>query len=88
MNYFSSPTQSAQLGRSWNTTTFRLLSVYAVIFSVSVMLLIGFIRYAVTGQMERSADVVIQWQLVYFSAHASICRRSRPGGAFSKLDVR
>ena len=68
MNYSSSPTQSAQLGRSWNTTTFRLLSVYAVIFSVSVMLLIGFIGYAVTGQMERRADVVIQWQLVYFGS--------------------
>jgi signal transduction histidine kinase len=68
LNYSSSPTQSAQLGRSWNTTTFRLLSVYAVIFSVSVMLLIGFIGYAVTGQMERRADVVIQWQLVYFGS--------------------
>jgi signal transduction histidine kinase len=68
LNYSSSPTQSAQLGRSWNTTTFRLLSVYAVIFSVSVMLLIGFIGYAVTGQMERRADVLIQWQLVYFGS--------------------
>jgi hypothetical protein len=32
------------------------------------MLLIGFIGYAVTGQMERRADVVIQWQLVYFGS--------------------
>lgn len=32
------------------------------------MLLIGFIGYAVTGQMERKADVVIQWQLVYFGS--------------------
>jgi signal transduction histidine kinase len=68
LNYSSLPTKSARLGRSWNTTTFRLLSVYAVIFSVSVMLLIGFIGYAVTGQMERRADVVIQWQLVYFGS--------------------
>ncbi|MDB5831624.1 MAG: histidine kinase [Caballeronia sp.] len=45
-----------------------MLSVYAVIFSVSVMLLIGYMGYAVTGQMERKADVVIQWQLVYFGS--------------------
>jgi len=56
------------LARSWNTTTFRLLSVYAVIFSLSVMVLIGYIGYAVTGQMERKADVVMQWQLVYFGS--------------------
>jgi len=32
------------------------------------MLLMGFIGYALTGQMERRADVVIQWQLVYFGS--------------------
>jgi signal transduction histidine kinase len=68
VNNFSSPTQDAELARSWNTTTFRLLSLYAVVFSFSVMLLIGFIGYAVTGQMERRADVVIHWQLVYFGS--------------------
>jgi signal transduction histidine kinase len=45
-----------------------MLSVYAVIFSCSVMLLIGYIGYAVTGQMERKADVVVRWQLIYFGS--------------------
>jgi signal transduction histidine kinase len=45
-----------------------MLAVYAVIFSFSVMLLIGYMGYAVTGQMERKADVVVRWQLVYFDS--------------------
>src|SRR5258708_35365943 len=32
------------------------------------MLVIGYIGYAVTGQMERKADVVVRWQLVYFGS--------------------
>ena len=31
------------MGRRWHNTTFRWLSVYAVIFALSVMVLIGFI---------------------------------------------
>ena len=61
------PAQSA-LGRRWHSTTFRLLSVYAVIFSFSVMLLLGFIGWAVTGDMERETDVVMDWQLIYFDS--------------------
>ncbi|WNC88548.1 HAMP domain-containing sensor histidine kinase [Paraburkholderia sp. FT54] len=61
------PAQSA-LGRRWHSTTFRLLSVYAVIFSLSVMLLLGFIGWAVTGDMERETDVVMDWQLIYFDS--------------------
>jgi signal transduction histidine kinase len=61
------PAQSA-LGRRWHSTTFRLLSVYAVIFSFSVMLLLGFIGWAVTGDMERETDRVMDWQLIYFDS--------------------
>jgi signal transduction histidine kinase len=68
LNNFSSATESAQVGRSWNTTTFRQLFAYAIIFSFSVMFLIGFVGYAVTDQMERRADDVIQWQLGYFGS--------------------
>jgi signal transduction histidine kinase len=68
LNKFSSATESAQVGRSWNTTTFRQLFAYAIIFSFSVMFLIGFVGYAVTDQMERRADDVIQWQLGYFGS--------------------
>ncbi|WP_260854539.1 sensor histidine kinase [Paraburkholderia sp. BCC1884] len=58
----------AALGRRWHSTTFRLLSIYAVIFSFSVMLLLGFIGWAVTGDMERETDVVMDWQLIYFDS--------------------
>jgi signal transduction histidine kinase len=61
------PAQSA-LGRRWHSTTFRLLAIYAVIFSLSVMLLLGFIGWAVTGDMERETDVVMDWQLIYFDS--------------------
>jgi signal transduction histidine kinase len=61
------PAQSA-LGRRWHSTTFRLLAIYAVIFSLSVMVLLGVIGWAVTGDMEREFDVVMDWQLIYFDS--------------------
>jgi signal transduction histidine kinase len=61
------PAQSA-LGRRWHSTTFRLLAIYAVIFSLSVMVLMGVIGWAVTGDMEREFDVVMDWQLIYFDS--------------------
>jgi signal transduction histidine kinase len=63
----SFPTQSA-LGRRWHSTTFRLITVYAVIFSISVMSLLGFIGWAVTGDMEHETDVVMAWQFIYFDS--------------------
>jgi signal transduction histidine kinase len=63
----SFPAQSA-LGRRWHSTTFRLITVYAVIFSISVMSLLGFIGCAVTGDMERETDVVMEWQFIYFDS--------------------
>jgi hypothetical protein len=50
VNNFSSPTQGTELAHSWNATTFRLPSFYALIFSFSVMLLNGFIGHAVRYQ--------------------------------------
>ena len=64
-NSFSA--QSA-LGRRWHSTTFRLITVYAVIFSISVMSLLGFIGWAVTGDMEHESDVVMAWQFIYFDS--------------------
>src|ERR1700739_455790 len=61
----SFPPQYA-LGRRWHSTTFRLITVYAVIFSISVMSLLGFIGYAVTGDMEHETDVGMAWQFIYF----------------------
>ena len=67
MTDHSFPAQSA-LGRRWHSTTFRLIAVYAVIFSLSVMSLLAFIGCAVTGDMERETDVVMEWQLIYFDS--------------------
>jgi HAMP domain-containing protein len=44
------------------------MTVYTVIFSLSVMLLIGFIGWVVTGAMEHETDVVMDWQLLYFDS--------------------
>jgi len=60
--------QPAQLGRGWHTTTFKWLSVYGVIFALSVMILIGFIGWSVTADMERDNDSLLRWQLIYFGS--------------------
>jgi signal transduction histidine kinase len=44
------------------------MAVYTVIFSISVMLLMAFIGWAVTGAMEHETDVVMDWQLIYFDS--------------------
>jgi signal transduction histidine kinase len=61
------PAQSA-LGRRWHSSTFRLITIYALIFSLSVMSLLGVIGWAVTGDMERETDVVMEWQFIYFDS--------------------
>jgi signal transduction histidine kinase len=61
------PAQST-LGQRWHSTTFRLIFVCAFIFSLSVMLLLGFIGWTVTASMERRTDVVIGWELIYFES--------------------
>jgi len=48
------------MGRRWHNTTFRWLSVYAVIFALSVMVLIGFIGWSATTRMEFDADSVLR----------------------------
>lgn len=55
-----------RLGRRWRTSTFRWLMVYALVFSISCMTLLGYIEYSVTQTMERQADTGIRWQLRYF----------------------
>jgi signal transduction histidine kinase len=59
---------SAAPGRRWYSSTFRLITVYAVTFSISVMLLLGFIARSTTHDMERETDVVIDWQMIYFDS--------------------
>jgi signal transduction histidine kinase len=64
----SASTQTVELARRWHSTTFRLLLLYAVIFSVSVMLLLGVIGWVVTGDMKHETDIVMRWQLIYFDS--------------------
>jgi signal transduction histidine kinase len=70
----ASAARAPDVGRRWHTTTFRLLSVYGLIFTVSVILLLGFMSWVVTGEMERQNDLVMDWQLTYFDAipHAQL----------------
>lgn len=63
-----SGTRAPDIGRRWHAATFRLLSVYGLIFAVSVILLLGFMSWVVTGEMERQNDLVMDWQLTYFAA--------------------
>jgi len=48
--------------------TFRWLSVYAVTFAVSVMVLIGFIGWSVTARMEVESDHLMHWELFSFDS--------------------
>jgi signal transduction histidine kinase len=56
------------LERRWHTTSFRWLSIYALIFAISVMSLVAYIGCSATGVMERDTDVVMHWQLYYFNS--------------------
>ncbi|CAB3783686.1 sensor histidine kinase [Pararobbsia alpina] len=59
---------SSRLGRRWHTSTFRWLSIYAVVFVLSSMSLLSFVELSVTHAMEREADSGIRWQLRYFDS--------------------
>jgi signal transduction histidine kinase len=57
-------------GPRWYSSTFRLFVVYAVMFSLSVMLLLGVIATQITHDMKSETDVVIDWQMIYFDSMA------------------
>ncbi len=66
-----SPTAAGELGHErWKTTTFRWFAAYAAIFSVSFMVLLGFIEYSVTHAMLRETDSGLRWQLRYFDSRS------------------
>jgi signal transduction histidine kinase len=76
LNETSVPPHAVALTRRWHSTTFRLLVLYAVIFSLSVTVLLGVIGWAVTGDMERETDDVLRWQLIYFDSVPDAALRS------------
>jgi signal transduction histidine kinase len=63
-------TQIVAFARHWHATSVRLLLLHAAIFLLSLMVLIGLIGWAVTGNMERETDATLYWQLVYFDSVA------------------
>jgi len=68
LNNSFSPVQTTDLGRRWHSTMPRLLFAYACIFSLSLMLLLGYIGLTVSRAMERETDAVLNWELSYFNA--------------------
>ncbi|MFP3569645.1 sensor histidine kinase [Paraburkholderia sp. SIMBA_030] len=58
------------VGGRWHSTTVRLLTIYAFIFSISVVLALGLIGKSVTSTMESEIDIVLHWQLIYFDSFA------------------
>jgi signal transduction histidine kinase len=66
----TSLTQAVAFARRWHSTSVRLLLIHAAVFSLSVMVLLGVIGWAVTGNMERETDAIMNWQLVYFDSVA------------------
>jgi signal transduction histidine kinase len=66
----TSLTQAVAFARRWHSTSIRLLLIHAAVFSLSVMVLLGVIGWAVTGNMERETDAIMNWQLVYFDSVA------------------
>lgn len=57
-----------QVGKGWHTTTFKWLSIYGVIFSLSFMLLAGLLGWTVTDRMQADSDRLLHWQMYYFES--------------------
>ena len=70
MRKTTSLTQALAFARHWRSTSVRLLLLHAAIFSLSVMVLLGLVGWAVTGNMERQTDAIMYWQLLYFDSVA------------------
>ncbi|WP_347556963.1 HAMP domain-containing sensor histidine kinase [Robbsia sp. KACC 23696] len=66
---------SATLGRhgyaSWYSPLLRWLAAYAVVFSLSVMAILGALAYFVTEQVAHDADAVLWWQVLYLDSTTS-----------------
>ena len=61
-------TYPPELGRGWHLTTFRWLTIYAIIFASSVVALVGVIQWSVSGTVQAASDSAMHWQLIYFNS--------------------
>jgi signal transduction histidine kinase len=57
-----------EIGHGWHLTTFRWLTIYAVIFASSVVALLGVIQWSVDGTVQEVSDSGMRWQLLYFDS--------------------
>ena len=55
----------------WRTSTFRLVTLYAAVFCVSIAALIGFVQLQITAYMYRQIDDALNWERRYFVAFPS-----------------
>jgi len=69
--------------RRWHTTTFRWLCAYTALFGVFLTLLVGFIAWTATNSIERDADTIMGWQLIYFD---SIPDAQLPAAIYQRLE--
>jgi signal transduction histidine kinase len=59
---------SSLLGTRWRSSTTRWLVVYTVMFSISVLLLVGFIDAVARRTVTSDTDAILDWQLIYFDS--------------------
>ncbi|RAR51373.1 signal transduction histidine kinase [Paraburkholderia unamae] len=73
----------SQFRRRWHTTTFRWLCVYTALFGIVLTLLVGFIAWTASATIERDADSIMAWQLIYFD---SIPDAQLPEAIYQRLE--
>ncbi|MEQ5837910.1 HAMP domain-containing histidine kinase [Paraburkholderia acidicola] len=56
----------ANQAHRWHSTTFKWLSIYAAVFTLSMMVLISLVGWSVTTKMEFDNDLLMHWQQIYF----------------------
>jgi signal transduction histidine kinase len=55
------------LPKRWHTSTFRLLTLYSLLFSLSVIAILAIIMWRVTAFMAMQTDHTLYWEAHYYS---------------------
>ena len=69
------------LNRLFRSSTFRLAFIYMALFSVSVLVLLGFIYWSTIAVMGRQTDVIIEAEI------EGLAERYRVGGLAGLTDL-
>lgn len=62
----SASTAFAPLPRRWHTSTFRLLTAYALLFALAIGAVLGIIMWRVTAFMAAQTDRTLYWEAHYY----------------------